>query len=61
MGGGKNRIIPGRVVRPKKTALPVGNGLYRVIQVTNKGIKLRNEHGNIMEKFYDDDDLIVAR
>ena len=61
MGGGKNRITPGRVVRPKKTALPVGKGLYRVVQVTNKGVKLRNEHGDIMARLYDEDELIIMR
>ena len=59
--GGKNRIIPGRVVKPKQTAFPGCNRLYRVVDVTNKGVKLRSEHGDILSMLYDEDDLIVAR
>ena len=59
--GGRNKLVPGRVVCPKRDAMPARKGLYRVISVSSKGALLRNEHGNRMERLYNADELIVAR
>lgn len=59
--GGKLEIVPGRVVKPKKGIIDTYSGLYRVVLVTDKGIKVRNEHGTIPKRLFYDDELIIVK